>query len=86
MSLSLISARNEISPMNMCVAPHLPALATLDAALQASTVLLEFQYPDIEGDRNEVDLEELHVKRIVHLSEMLRKELLEYYETIQDGS
>lgn len=86
MSLSLISASNEISAMNMCLAPHLPALATLDAALQATTVLLEFQYPHIEERCNEADLEEFQVKRILHLSEVLRKELLEYYETVQDGS
>lgn len=84
MSLALIAAKKEISTSQMCLAPELPTLAALDSALQASMLLLKFQYP--ENSTGPPELEEQIVHRIMDLSYNLREELLLYYKAVLDGN
>jgi len=82
-NLSLLFSRNKFSITDMCISPHLPILVTLDTVLQASTALFEFQYPEIKEKNHHEKFEEHTVRRLLILSECLRKELLQYYLILQ---
>ena len=85
---TLVKAAENITNNEMCVAPELPTLAALDAALLATARMLKFHYPSpgapLCAHRDIADgVEEHIVDSIYILTTALRSSLSAYYAAIQ---
>jgi hypothetical protein len=87
---ALVNAAESISQGELCLAPELPILAALDAALLAAATLLEFNHPSViegisECQNMGVGPEEHLAESICILATALRSNLAAYYAAIQES-
>jgi hypothetical protein len=88
---SLINDAEKITLEELCLAPELPSLVTLDASLLAAINLLEFHNPGSgfsrSGDRETTPAtEEQIAESICILAGALRANLSAYYAAIRNSS
>lgn len=86
---TLVKAAETITHTELCQAPELPTLIALDATLQATMTLIEFNYPcpgDPDPENRDIadGVEEYIADSIFILANTLRRNLLAYYVAIQE--
>ena len=72
----------------LCLVPELATLVALDATLQATMTLLEFNYPgrpESENRDTEDGIEEHIIDSIFNLAKALRSTLTAYYAAVQEN-
>lgn len=87
---TLVKAVENITRDELFQAPELSALVALDATLQATMTLLEFNYPcpgSPESENRDIadGVEEHIVDSIFVLARALRSNLLAYYTVIEEN-
>lgn len=87
---TLVKSAEKITRAELCQAPELSALVALDATLQATMTLLEFNYPcpgSPESENRDIadGVEEHIVDSIFVLARALRNTLSAYYAAIQEN-
>jgi len=87
---TLVKAAENITQTELCQAPELSTLVALDATLQATMTLIEFNYPgpgNPESENRDIadGVEEHIVDSIFVLARALRSTLSAYYAAIQEN-
>ncbi|MFZ4778606.1 MAG: hypothetical protein ACOYM3_24830 [Terrimicrobiaceae bacterium] len=87
---TLVKAAENITESELCHAPELATLIALDATLQATMTLLEFNYPypgHPESENRDIEdgIEEHMIDSIFNLAKALRSTLTAYYAAVKEN-